>query len=34
VQTDDAILIVPRTRSQDVRAIVTELEKRNLKRKL
>jgi mannose-1-phosphate guanylyltransferase len=34
VQTDDAILIVPRDRSQDVRAIVTELERQNLKDKL
>ncbi len=34
VQTDDAILIIPRDRSQDVRAIVTELEKRGLKDKL
>ena len=34
VQTDDAILIVPRDRSQDVRAVVTELEKRGLKDKL
>jgi mannose-1-phosphate guanylyltransferase len=34
VQTDDAILVVPRDRSQDVRAIVAELEKRNLKDKL
>jgi mannose-1-phosphate guanylyltransferase len=31
VQTDDAILIIPRDKSQDVRAIVTELEKRGLK---
>lgn len=34
VQTDDAILIVPRDRTQDVRAIVSELERRNLKDKL
>jgi mannose-1-phosphate guanylyltransferase len=34
VQTDDAILIVPRDKSQDVRAIVTELEKRGMKDRL
>lgn len=34
VQTDDAILIVPRDRSQDVRALVSELERRGLTDKL
>jgi mannose-1-phosphate guanylyltransferase len=28
VQTDDALLVIPRSRSQDVRAIVAELERR------
>jgi hypothetical protein len=28
VQTDDALLVIPRSRSQDVRAVVAELTRR------
>jgi len=34
VQTDDTLLVVPRERSQDVRAIVLELERRGLRDKI
>jgi mannose-1-phosphate guanylyltransferase len=34
VQTDDALLVIPRSRSQDVRAVVAELAKRGAVEKL